>query len=492
MGVLLRPEYSNFPLIMYIVIRNTAFALLLLGSSAVQAQDTWSLERCVTYALDHNLTVKQAQANVKLSLLSQQQAKAARLPSVSGTANAGKQFGRTIDPTSNQFNTQSTGYNSLGLNAGITLFSGGQILHNIKQTGWSAEASVADAEQTGNNLALQVASAYLTVLLDQEQLTSAHGRVTQSQQQLSNTLKLVNAGTVPMGDRYNIDAQIARNQQLEVVAQNSLDLAYLSLKQLLQLEPDFDLRVDRPEVLIPADANPDGLSLPPVYNIALNTQPSIKATDFRIRSAEEGISVAKAAYYPTLSLFANLSSNYSTQLLHYAPSGQTLSDPQTIYVNGTPVTVNYPVQQYTTSKISYGDQINQNFGQGVGFSLSIPIYQNGRIHLGVERARLSLLNAQIQSNQTRQQLKNDIQTAIANARSARKQLEAAQKSAEANRIAFSNTEKRHTLGSVNSLELTTAKNNLDIAESDLIVAKYDYLFKLKILDFYQGKPLVMK
>ncbi|HNM23984.1 MAG TPA: TolC family protein, partial [Saprospiraceae bacterium] len=131
-------------------------------------------------------------------------------------------------------------------------------------------------------------------------------------------------------------------------------------------------------------------------------------------------------------------------------------------------------------------------GQGVGISVNIPIYQNGRTRLGVEQARLGVINAQLQDNQTRQRLKNDIQTAIANARSARLQMIAAQKTVDATRIAYENTEKRHSLGAVNTLELTTAKNNFDIAENDLIVAKYDYLFRLKILDFYQGKALGLK
>jgi outer membrane protein len=133
--------------------------------------------------------------------------------------------------------------------------------------------------------------------------------------------------------------------------------------------------------------------------------------------------------------------------------------------------------------------LDQNFGQGVGISLNVPIYQNGRTRLSVERARLGVLTAQMQQTQTRQTLKNDIQTALANARAARQQLNASQKTFEATSIAFQNTEKRHTLGAVNTLELTTAKSNRDIAENDLVVAKYDYLFKLKILDFYAGKKL---
>lgn len=473
------------------LVKNTALAFaLFLGANCAFAQETWSLERCIKYAQENNFSIQQAEANVKLSLLSERQAKASRLPNLSASLSGGEQFGRTVDPTTNQFSTQATGYNSLGVDAGVTIFNGGLINHSIKQAGWDIKASVADAKQTSNDLALQVAAAYLNILLSEEQVQNAGNRVLQSQQQLANTLKLIDAGSLPAADRYTIDAQIAREQQSAVVSQNNVDLAYLSLKQLMQLEPDFDLKIEHPAIVIPGDANPDGLTLPPVYSTALGTQPSIQSAEFGIKSAEEGVNIARAAYLPTLSVYANLSSNYSTQYQDVIYTGNMIPGaPTVVNVNGTDVNVFFYDREYNTKRVPYFDQIDRNFGQGFGFNLRIPIYQNGRTQLSVERAKLGVLNAQLQDNQTRQTLKNDIQTAIANARSARKQLDAAQITVDATRIAYTNMEKRHTLGAVNTLDLTTSKNNLDIAEKDLIVAKYDYLFKLKILDFYQGKPL---
>jgi len=161
-------------------------------------------------------------------------------------------------------------------------------------------------------------------------------------------------------------------------------------------------------------------------------------------------------------------------------------------VNGVDVEVRqYGPSSITFPKVGYFDQIDQNFGQGIGASIQIPIYQNGRTRLSVERARLGVLTAQMQQIQTQQMLKNDIQTAIANARAARLTLDAAQKTFDATEIAYQNTVKRHGLGTLNTLDLTTARNNRDISETDLVVAKYDYVFKLKILDFYLGKPLTM-
>jgi outer membrane protein len=461
-------------------------------TTGIHAQDVWSLERCINFARDNNITIKQALANVRTAAIAEKQAKAALLPNVSANINLGEQFGRTIDPTSNAFSTEATAYNSFSINAGVNLFSGGLIHHSIKQAGWDLKAATADAERTVNDLGLLIASAYLNILLSEELLDNAKKRIQQSENQLNVTQKLIEAGTAPMADKYNILAQVARDEQSTVQAQNTVDLAYLTLKQYLQLEPDFDLRIEQPVALIPADANPEALSLPPLYQTALGNQPGIRSVDYRVKSAEESVFIAKSGYYPSVSLFANLSSNYSSGFLDYFNGKYIRTDttPATIFrVNGQDLSISQYVDRYEYSKVKYLDQLDQNFGQGVGISLNVPIYQNGRTRLSVERARLGVLTAQMQQTQTRQTLKNDIQTALANARAARQQLNASQKTFEATSIAFQNTEKRHTLGAVNTLELTTAKSNRDIAENDLVVAKYDYLFKLKILDFYAGKKL---
>lgn len=474
----------------------TFFALLaLLLVTPTFAQDTWSLERCIEYAQDNNITVKQAQANVRTALLSERQAKASRLPNVNASSNVGEQFGRTIDPTTNQFSTVATSFNSLQLNAGITIFSGGLINHSIKQASWDLKAADADAAQLENNLALQISTAYLNILMGEEQSENAQKRITQAQQQLNATLKLIEAGTLPQADQYNILAQVAQAEQAAVQARNSVELAYLSLKQLLQLEPDFDLQIERPSFPIPTDANPDALTLLPVYETAMGTQPNFRAADYRVKSAQEGISIAKSGYYPTISAFANLSSSYSSQARDFNNpiiGAPVLGTPTLVNIGGQDVPVSFYDVPLFFPKQSYFDQIDQNFGQGIGASIQVPIYQNGRTRLSVERARLGVLTAQMQQIQTQQTLKNDIQTAIANARAARLTLEAAQKTFDATEIAYQNTVKRHELGTLNTLDLTTARNNRDISETDLVVAKYDYVFRLKILDFYLGKPLTLK
>lgn len=466
-----------------------AFLLLSIGAGA---QEVWSLERSVKYAQENNLTIKQAAAGAKISALSERQAKAARLPSINANINAGEQFGYTIDPTTNSFNTAATGYNSVGLNASISVFNGGLIHHSVKQAGWDRRAAEADAEQTVNNISLQVASAYLNILLNEEQVENANRRVALSQQQLAVTQKMIDAGTIPMVDKYNIESQIARDQQSAVIAQNNVDISYLNLKQLLQLEPDYDLRIEKPAVPIPDDAQPEGFTLPTVYQTALGTQANIRAADYRVESAREAIPIAKSAYYPSVGVGVNLNSNYSTAFLR-PEKVLTVPTILPVIIDGENRTLEIPGQEtqipVNVRRVPYFDQLNQNFGQSVGVSVSIPIYQNGRTRLSVERANLALLNAQLQQNQTRQTLKNDIQTAIANVRAGAKQFDAAQRTLNFTTLTFENMQKRYTVGAVNSFDLTTAQNNRDIAENDMVVAKYDYLFKLKILDFYLGKPL---
>ncbi len=457
------------------------------------AQEVWSLQRCIGYALEQNLTIKQSQANVKTALLGEGQARAARLPNASISSNLGEQFGRTVDPSTNQFSLQNIATNSYNLNAGLPLYAGGQIKHSITQARHNAGAAVADMEQGTNNLALQVASAYLTVLLNQEQLENTQSQVTLSQKQLANTLKLVEAGSLPLADRYNVEAQIARDEQAVITSENNLELAYLSLKQLMQMEPDFDLKVEQPEINPEDVENMTAMKLSSIYETARTTQPSLRAGEFRIKSAQEGISIAKAGYLPSVNLFGGMNAFYSSANKNFVADGGTTTGPDnTILVNSTPVTINQLFPSGSVENINFFKQLETTFGQSVGLSLNVPIYQNGQVRLAVERAKLNVLNAQIQQNQTEQQLKNDIQTALANARNAKKQMEASQKTFVAAQLAYTNMEKRHAIGAVNALDLNTAKNSMDVSANNRTVARYDYLFRLKILEFYLGKPLLIE
>lgn len=424
----------------------------------VSAQETWSLEQAIRYAQQNNLSVRSTQADIQTSQLNLKQSQFNRVPTLGASSTYGYNFGLSINPITNQRTNQTNSFNSWGVNTNVTVFAGNQIVNTIRQSKVLLEASKLDADNTVNNLALDVATAYLNILLGEEQLATARQQLALSQAQLEQTSKLIRAGSRPENERYDILAQIARNEQSVIQAENTIANSYLNLKQLMNVDPNLDVRVQRPEIVIPADANPDSFALNNVYATALTTQPQIRANDLRLQASQLGIDVAKGALYPSLTLFGSLDSRYS-----YSPD---FKNPE-----------------------NYFEQLRTNFGQGFGVSLNIPILSNLRNRIGVQRSQVDVLNTEIRNNQTRQQLKTNIQTAIANARNGKRSYDAALRAVEANQIAFQNAQRRFDLGAVNSLEYTTARNNLDQAQISLIQAKYQYLFNVKSVEFYQGKQI---
>ncbi len=475
------------------------FTITLLLSALVisaEAQNTWSLQKCVEYARQNSLSVKQAQYNIRNAELTKKQASADRLPNVSGRASLGYQFGRTIDPTTNAFENQGIGFNSFSVDASVTLFGGNQINNNIKQSKLDLEIARLDAETTANDIGLLVANAYLNILLAQEQLANAEKRMELSQEQLKQTDRMIQAGTRPANERLDFIAQIARDEQAVIEAQNLVSNGYLNLKQLLVLPPNEDIRIEQPGVVVPV-ADPDVVTLNELYNTARQTQPQVESGEKQIQSAQLSEDIARANLIPRLVLFGSLNSNYSSVAKDFL--NPNTSEAMTVADNPIPVLINGEDASLTTFSIDgvtfpnkpYFDQINENFGQTVGLSLSVPIYSNSSNRIAMERARITTLNAEVTNRQINNQLKTDIQSAIANARAGKRSYEAAQRSVEAAEGAFENAQKRFDLGAINSLEYTTARNNLDQAQTELIRSKYQYVFFLKIIDFYQGNPILL-
>jgi outer membrane protein len=445
------------------------FFTCILMSSASFSQETWSLEKCVRYAWQENINIKRAEIGVRNNELTEKGNRLSRLPNLNASVSGSFQYGRTIDPVTNTFNSLSIGANRYSVNAGVTIYNGNRITNLVRQAGHDIQASMADLAQTKNDISLTIANAYLNVLFAEEQLDAAKKRKELSESQLSQVDKLIRAGARPANARLEILATIARDDQ-SIIAQENLVLNGLqNLKNLLQLEPSADIQLERPStiaIVISAEDNPDVLKFSDLYNTSLSNQPFIKADENRIKSAELGKDIARAGLLPSLSAFGGLNTNYSTR-------GKRI-------VNGA------------LEDNPYSNQIDENFGQNIGLSLSIPIYNNHRNLISMDRAELNMISNQYTAELNKQNLKNDIQTALSNARAAKRTLAASERTVEASTAAFQNSEKQFQLGTINTFEYATAKNNLDQAEVDLIIAKYDYLFKLKVLDFYQGKKLELK
>lgn len=480
---------------MYKNLTLTFFVCLLMVSTSF-AQETWSLEKCVRYALDHNISIKRAQLNVDDSRLLEKGNKMSRLPNLNGSIGGSYRYGRTIDPVTNEFNNLSFGTNNLSLNTSVNLYNGNRVTNQIKQAGYNFQAAMNDLAQVKNDISLTIASSYLNVLFAEEQLDAANKRKDLSESQLEQVDKLIRAGARPQNDRLEILATIARNEQAIIGQENAVETGLLNLKNLLQLDPSSNIRLEKPSsVVISAEDNPDILKLNELYKISLGNQAFVKADEYRVKSAELGKDIAKSGLLPQLSAFAGLNSNYSTsgQKADGFEEGQR---PRLFVFPDNPNTV-IPVNEVilvpsSFSDVSYKDQINETFGQNVGLNLNIPIYNNHQNIVNIDRAELNILNNQYTAELNKQNLKNDIQTALSNARAAKRTLAASNRTVEASTAAFQNSEKQFQLGTINTFEYATAKNNLDQAEVDLIIAKYDYLFKLKVLDFYQGKKLELK
>jgi outer membrane protein len=466
-------------------------AVVSLLSPAITAQNTWTLERCIEYARQNNLSVKQAEYTVENNQLTDRQNQFNRLPSLNARTSAGSQFGRTIDPTTNTFNTERISFNSFSVDASATLYAGNRLNNTIKQSKINLEASRYDAQATLNNIGLNIANAYLSILLAEEQLSNARRRLELSQEQLSQAEKLIQAGARPANERLDFLAQMALDEQLIIEAQNLVAIGYLNLKQLLEVDPNEDLRIVRPEsITIPPTADPRNFNLDETYVAALQTQPQIRAADLRLESAQLDENIAQGGFLPTLSLFASLNTNFSSAF-RSAVFGP-LRVPQTVFIDNTPVVIEFETQvPLEFNQIPYSKQFRDNFGQTVGLSLGVPIYSNHQNRIAVQRARLNVLNTQVTNRQLRQQLKTEVQRAIADSRAAREGMLAAQRTVDAAQAAFDNAETRFKLGAINSLEYATSRNNLDRAQIDLIRTKYQYLFNLKVVDFYLGRPITL-
>ena len=464
---------------------------------AAKAQNSWSLQKCIITGQQNSLMIKQAQYQISNAELTEKGNKFNRLPTINGRISAGYQLGRTIDPTTNEFESQNIGFNSYSFDASVPLYTGGRIANSIKQSKIDLEAAQLDAQAMSNDISLQIAAAYLGILLAEEQLAAARKRLELSQSQLAQTEKLIQAGTLPVNDRLDFEAQIALDKQTIIEAENLVTINYLNLKQLMVVDPGENISIQKPEIVIPDDANPEAFRLNEVFTSALSTQPQVRADEMRIQSANLGERIAKANTLPSVFLFGGLNTNYSSVAKDF--TNANLDNASLVVDDGStrPVLINgseSTVTEYTLIGVeipdqSFVDQINQNFGQNFGVSVSIPVYNNHSNKIAMERAKLNALNAQVSYEQTRQALRTDVQRSITDARAAKESYEATQRSVEAASAAYENAQKRFELGAINSLEFTTARNNLDRAQVDLIRAKYQYVFNLKIVDFYLGREI---
>ncbi|HYX09567.1 MAG TPA: TolC family protein [Bacteroidales bacterium] len=465
------------------------FLLTPLSQVAAQNIGAWSLEQCIDYALDHNIQIHQQEIQAKINENDYNQSRINMLPSVNASSNYSLSLGRALDQTTYQFtNNQKVQSSNVSLNSSLTLFNGLQKYNTIRQNHFNLLASLQEVEAVKNDVSLNVASAYLQILFSKELVDVSKSQLDIIKQQVDRTGKLVEAGSLAKGSLLEIQAQESSEELSLVNAQNQLDIAYLTLTQLLYLDSVGNFEIEVPSIDIPSEQQ---ILIPvsDIYKQAVETLPQIKSADFQRQSAEMALKAAKGARSPRLSLSASYGTGYSDirdKLAGYNEQTQVVGHT----TGGEAVTSTYQVPVYESYPIS--QQFKDNASTVFTLGLSIPIFNGWMANNAISNSKLRAQSAQYYFDDSKNQLYKQVQQAYADARAALKKYNAADKALEAQQESFKYTEQKYTVGLVNSVEYNTAKNQLIKTNSDLLQAKYDYIFRTKILDFYMGKPITLK
>ncbi len=451
-----------------------------------QAQTEWTLQQCVDYGLKNNIALKQSQLDADLANNSLLQARGNFLPNLNANANHGYNFGQTIDRYTNQFASERVQSNNFFLSSSVTLFSGLQNYNNLKQSEISALASKYDTDKMRNDISLQIAGGYLQVLYAQEQYENATNQLNITKQQVARTQKLFDAGSISKEGLLTVQAQVATEELSQVNAQNQIDLSYLNLRQLMYLDAGTPLVIAKPNLNLPAEAFLNTTSAQ-IYSQALTTQPDVKSAELRVQSSDKQVAAARGGLSPNLSVTGSIGTGYSGLRKDY--SNPQITGQQTIGYTTTGDEVYQPVYSFDSRTTPFADQIKDNVNKSISFNLSVPLFNGFQTHANVSRAKINQQSAQLNLLNTQNQLLKTIQQSYADASAASKKYAASQKNVEALQETFKYTQQRFDVGMINSYDFNASKNNLLKAQSDLLQAKYDFIFKVKILDFYQGKSL---
>jgi outer membrane protein len=435
-----------------------AFVLSSIGGSAQnQAQpsdNVWSLQKCIDYAIRNSIPVNQSLLQVTGNQATYTQALAGFLPTANAYAAYEVNSGYAIDQATNAFRTATFRNNYLGVEANLSLFRGFQQQNLLRQSKFLVKSSQEALQQARNDAALNVSLAYLQVLNTFELTEVARSQVELSKSQVARTERLVLAGSLPQVDLLTLQGTLANDEALLVEAQNNYDLAKIALMQRMNLPVQPEFQIERITVNDP-NTEPYGQTVPEIYEVALKTQPGVQSADLLVKSRELGVAAARGAYVPNLSLRGSLDSRYSS----------------------------------ANADDSWRTQIDNNLGKTAGLQLNIPIINGFQTRTRVATAVVQQKIAELDAQNTRLLLRQAIEQAYNSMLIASKRFVAYQTQVNALSTALKAAEIRLNVGSANQVDYNLAKQNLSLAQSNLVQAKYDYLFRVKILDFYQNKPL---
>lgn len=455
--------------------------------SGAFAQSNWNLQQCIDYALKNNLNLKQSEVNTQINEITLLQSKANILPTLNAGANHTYNIGRTIDRYTNTFANTTVLSENFYAQTQITLWSGLTQYQNIKKNQYTYLASKENLEQMKNDMALNVATAFLQVVYTNELSGVAQQQVNISKQQLERTQKLADAGSLATSNVYDIKAQLANDEYTYTTAQNNYVLAMLSLKQLLYLDSLNSFNIEKPALDIVA-ADLAAYNVQDIYQTALKNQHKIKSAEYTLMSSEHNLSMARGRISPSLNFTGTLGTGYSG-LAKDVVGLPTISGFQMSGFTSKFDTVYTPVYHVDTRPTPWSNQVKNNVNKSVGFSINIPIFNGLSTYSGVQTAKLQALNSKYSYDIARQQLYKTIAQAYADAQGALNKYASAKAAFDASQQSFTFAEQKFNAGSISAFDYNTAKNRVLKTQADMLNAKYDFIFKLKVLDYYQGKPL---
>ena len=430
-------------------------ALLVLSSVTLTAQETITLKRATELVVENNLQIKQAQFSEAISDENLRQSKYSLFPTLNANTNLNFNFGRSIDPLTNQFVNQGITSTSGNLSSNTPLFGGFQRINIISQNKLQLEADKSFTQKVKNDLVLAVVTNYLTILNAQDLFTASIQQLDISKQQLDIEQKFFDVGNRTLADLSQAKSQVATAELNVTNAQNQVDLAFLNLAQLLERDPAIPFEVEKPAVTGIATVN-TAYSATEVYRAASVNFPDIRLAEIRKQVLQKEIDIAKSGYYPSLNLQTGMGTRYS---------------------NGS------------FGNTSFATQIQENFNQFIGFGLSIPVFNGFSARSAVRRAKIGLQNGEVNEQIAKNNLNKVINQAVYDLRAAEKRFYSAETAFQSSRDAFNVIEQRYAVGLVNSLDFNLAQTNLNKAQFDQIQARYDLLFRSKVIDYYLGNPI---
>jgi outer membrane protein len=467
------------------------FTFAFFVASGREGDNRWTLQQCIGYAIDHNISIKQDSLNARLARYARQQTLLSQLPNISSTVSYGRSFGRSINPTTNQFVEGNYDYLSVSGSANALIFGGLQVRNNLERNKYNLYAALADLEQLKDDVSLNVANAFLAVLLAQEQITVSRNQVGVTSAQLAQTRAFAESGRLPELNVAQLESQQATDSANLINSISTWNSALLDLKALLNLDFNEPFAIEVGEVPLSDVYELTAITPEQVFQQAISHFGAIKGSKYRVNAAEKGLAAARGGMYPQLYLGYQIGSNFASNYLSYkyTPDGYQVIG-AAVDTNGVPVyNVVQPSFTTSTTPIPLHNQVDNNLRHSLYLNLNIPILNGWQTQYNIKQARISLESQRLNEYNASLTLKQNVYKAHNNALNAIQKYNAARRANEAAQRALEFARKRYDLGLTSTVDLLVTQNAQFNAASNLAIARYDLIFKLKVIDYYLGKEI---